>query len=115
MIFGTVFDDAMEDQLRVTVVATGLGGKVARRSSRAVPSLVQHTGTDNYGIEPATDYGVLDKPAVFRTRAHAADRRSCSKAGWTSTTSRPFCASRRTEARSAAGAVASWVGSNSWT
>jgi cell division GTPase FtsZ len=34
IIFGTVFDDAMEDNLRVTVVATGLGA-ARRRSSQA--------------------------------------------------------------------------------
>ena len=35
VIFGTVFDDGMEDQLRVTVVATGLGGKVRQAQARA--------------------------------------------------------------------------------
>ncbi|MBS1171582.1 MAG: ftsZ [Proteobacteria bacterium] len=69
IIFGAVFDDAMQDQLRVTVVATGLGARA--QAKQPTVQLVQKTGTDNYGIEPATDYGVLDKPAVFRTRAHA--------------------------------------------
>ena len=69
IIFGAVFDDAMQDQLRVTVVATGLGARA--QAKQPTVQLVQKTGTDNYGMEPATDYGVLDKPAVFRTRAHA--------------------------------------------
>ena len=53
VICGAVFDDAMEDQLRVTVVATGLGLANQRREPKPklVPSYVegigQRTGTDN--------------------------------------------------------------------
>ncbi len=48
MIFGTAYDESMGENLRVTVVATGLG----RTSSR--PQLVQNraeslrTGTDDF-------------------------------------------------------------------
>jgi cell division protein FtsZ len=35
VICGTVFDEGMEDQLRVTVVATGLGVSSRRRESQA--------------------------------------------------------------------------------
>ena len=51
VICGAVFDDSMEDQLRVTVVATGLGNKTARK-----PEIVYNegrglrTGTDNQAI-----------------------------------------------------------------
>jgi cell division protein FtsZ len=70
IIFGAVFDDAMQDQLRVTVVATGLG--VAQRSqSKPTVQLVQKTGTDGFGVEPPVNFHELDRPAVFRTRAHA--------------------------------------------
>jgi cell division protein FtsZ len=50
VIFGTVFDDGMEDQLRVTVVATGLGGK-AKPELKRVETYAQglRTGTDNLG------------------------------------------------------------------
>ncbi|HEX5392554.1 MAG TPA: cell division protein FtsZ [Rhodocyclaceae bacterium] len=55
VIFGTVFDDSMEDQLRVTVVATGLGGKVAKKQPvlTSVPSMAYglRTGTDNVMME----------------------------------------------------------------
>jgi cell division protein FtsZ len=49
VIFGTVYDDAMGDDLRVTVVATGLGR--AKQKPQLVPqttvNTVLRTGTDN--------------------------------------------------------------------
>ncbi|HTY02899.1 MAG TPA: cell division protein FtsZ [Rhodocyclaceae bacterium] len=54
VIFGTVFDEAMEDQLRVTVVATGLGGKVAVK-----PKLERIEG---YGLRNGTDDRVYGEP-----------------------------------------------------
>jgi cell division protein FtsZ len=70
IIFGAVFDEAIEDQLRVTVVATGLGN-VRGQSRQPTVQLVHRTGTDNIAMEPAVNFLELDKPAVFRTRAHA--------------------------------------------
>jgi cell division protein FtsZ len=65
IIFGAVYDEAMGDNLRVTVVATGLGNREVARAQK--PQLVvQRTGTDNAGIQ-VVDYGTLDAaPAVFR-------------------------------------------------
>jgi cell division protein FtsZ len=65
IIFGAVYDEAMGDNLRVTVVATGLGNREVARSPK--PQLVvQRTGTDNAGIQ-VVDYGTLESaPAVFR-------------------------------------------------
>jgi cell division protein FtsZ len=65
IIFGAVYDEVMGDNLRVTVVATGLGNREVSRSQK--PQLVvQRTGTDNAGIQ-VVDYGALDSaPAVFR-------------------------------------------------
>jgi cell division protein FtsZ len=65
IIFGAVYDEAMADNLRVTVVATGLGNREVARSQK--PQLVvQRTGTDNAGIQ-VVDYGTLESaPAVFR-------------------------------------------------
>ena len=73
IIHGTVFDDAMEDRLRVTVVATGIG----RQASAGRPVLVQapalRTGTDNAPVGGNGDYGRLDQPAIWRNpRASAA-------------------------------------------
>jgi len=71
VIFGTVSDDAMDDNLRVTVVATGLGrAPVAKKP----PLTVLRNGTDNApaqhvaGAAASGDYSHLDTPAVWRSR-----------------------------------------------
>jgi cell division protein FtsZ len=68
VIVGTVYDEALEDQLRVTIVATGLGKPTARQQSKpqALTVVAQKTGTDNHGID--VDYDVLEQPAVIRRR-----------------------------------------------
>jgi cell division protein FtsZ len=68
VIVGTVYDESLEDQLRVTIVATGLGKPTARQQSKPQPLTVvaQKTGTDNQPVD--VDYGVLDQPAVIRRR-----------------------------------------------
>jgi cell division protein FtsZ len=70
IIYGGVYDDGLGDNLRVTVVATGLGAPVAARQPK--PQLVlnnvtaQKTGTDNMPAGPV-DYQQLDAvPAVIR-------------------------------------------------
>ena len=70
IIFGAVFDDAMQDGLRVTVVATGLGA--ARAQAKPTVQLVsqQKTGTDNMIVE-TINYGELEMPAVIRKARHA--------------------------------------------
>ncbi|HJU22061.1 MAG TPA: cell division protein FtsZ [Casimicrobiaceae bacterium] len=77
VIVGTVIDEAMEDRLRVTMIATGLGGAVV--ATRRPPKLEmietmveQRTGTDNVGMRVETiDYEKLDQPAVVRRGRHA--------------------------------------------
>lgn len=60
--YGTVFDDSMEDRIRITVVATGLG--VQRAAVRQpVMQVVQGTGT--YGGN--VDMNNIDVPAVLRS------------------------------------------------
>ena len=75
VIVGTVIDDQMEDQLRVTMVATGLGG--TQLQAKRPPKLevlesaqvTSRTGTDGYGVHVETiDYDKLDQPAVVRRR-----------------------------------------------
>ncbi|QID17036.1 cell division protein FtsZ [Nitrogeniibacter mangrovi] len=59
VIYGTVFEEAMEDRIRVTVVATGLGKPAV--AVKPVMEVVQGTGT--YGpMEPSADV-----PAVIRS------------------------------------------------
>ena len=72
VIVGTVIDDAMEDRLRVTMIATGLGGAVVatRRPPKleVLETVVERTGTDNVGRVETIDYEKLDQPAVARRR-----------------------------------------------
>ncbi len=65
IIYGGVYDDTLGDQLRVTVVATGLGTHTALRQNKPQLVVAQKTGTDNHAV--AVDYHQLDAvPAVIR-------------------------------------------------
>src|SRR3984893_5329152 len=72
VIVGTVIDDAMGDDLRVTMIATGLGGHAAAKARgprlEVVEQVLDRTGTDGVGMRVETiDYDSLDKtPAVVR-------------------------------------------------
>ena len=74
VIVGTVIDEAMEDRLRVTMIATGLGGAVVatRRPPKleVLESIIERTGPDNVGmrVTETIDYEKLDQPAVARRR-----------------------------------------------
>ena len=77
VIVGTVIDDAMEDRLRVTMIATGLGGAQAVRREQKAPSMtlveqpqvIARTGTDGVGVPVDNiNYEHLDAPAVMRKR-----------------------------------------------
>ena len=86
VIYGTAYDDSLGEDIRVTVVATGLSRQGARRN--APPLQVLRTGTDNQPVAPAgavpqglgiaatPDYGDLRSPAVWRqpNRTQAAQR-----------------------------------------
>ncbi len=64
VILGAVYDEDMGDELRVTVVATGLGQPAAIRQTK--PQLVLKNGTDNMPVN-GVDYAALDAmPAVIR-------------------------------------------------
>jgi cell division protein FtsZ len=64
VIVGTVYDDSLEDSIRVTIVATGLGQPI-RQQSKSL-KVVQRTGTDNAPVD--VDYDALEQPAVIRRR-----------------------------------------------
>ncbi len=90
VIYGTAYDDSLGDQIRVTVVATGLSRQGARRT--APPLQVLRTGTDNTPFQvptlnnpvvnatvpgipaapapgvPQPDYNAMATPSVWRTR-----------------------------------------------
>ncbi|MFM1817491.1 MAG: Cell division protein FtsZ [Pseudomonadota bacterium] len=86
VIYGTAYDESLGDQIRVTVVATGLSKVAARRNA---PTLqVLRTGTDNtpfavggeaepmaVAAAPAAMAAGMSTPAVWRSsRTHAAAR-----------------------------------------
>jgi len=87
VIYGTAYDDALGEDIRVTVVATGLSRQGARRT--APPLQVLRTGTDNVPFQVPTvnnmvggvgnnvnhvsnsvadmDFSTLNRPAVWGT------------------------------------------------
>lgn len=68
--YGVVYDEDLGDQIRVTVIATGLGSREAAKPQLTVLQGQQlKTGTDNLsGVNPE-DY---DKPAIWRNRRGSA-------------------------------------------
>ena len=77
VIVGSVFDESMGDELRVTVVATGLGAPLARKQPK--PEIVyqnqdfQRTGTHDEPVANAgVNYPELDTPAFIRSGRRAA-------------------------------------------
>jgi cell division protein FtsZ len=86
VIYGTAYDDSLGDNLRVTVIATGLSPARARAAQPTMnlvhtAQLQQRTGTDNVPIlnqtlqAPAAmhhDYSGLSTPSVWRTGRTAA-------------------------------------------
>ncbi|MBL1260873.1 MAG: cell division protein FtsZ [Thiotrichaceae bacterium] len=67
VVVGTVIDAAMEDELRVTVVATGLGRETVKLEAKPV-KLISKTNAGE------VDYNKLDRPTVIRNQASAADQ-----------------------------------------
>ena len=87
VIYGAAYDDSLGENIRVTVVATGLSRQNARRA--APPLQVLRTGTDNVGFNlpvasaggsvggvaqvgmgstvGGSDYGSMSVPSVWRT------------------------------------------------
>lgn len=66
VIVGTVYDESLEDGLRVTIVATGLGKPLMRQAAKPLVMVAQKTGTDNMAMD--IDYNALEQPAVIRRR-----------------------------------------------
>jgi len=82
VIYGTAYDDQLGDQLRVTVIATGLSpAKRAQPPMTMVHSATaQRTGTDNMPVaqvvttvvQSGHDYSALSTPSVWRNGRTAA-------------------------------------------
>ena len=97
VIVGTVIDEEMTDNLRVTVVATGLGAAVNRTPTEAVvassrrvpiPFRWRWWTTNNWRHPRLCAAGIARR----RWKPCVSPALSCS-------TSRPFCGSRRTDPR----------------
>ena len=67
VIYGSVIDEAIGDALRVTIVATGLGGQAAQRNPMPMMQVVSRTGTDDAQASPV-NYEELDQPTAIRRR-----------------------------------------------
>ena len=75
VIYGTAYDEELGDEIRVTVVATGLSRDSARRTAPPL-QVIQRTGTDNLpavnvglgglGQGASSDYGSMAVPTVWR-------------------------------------------------
>jgi cell division protein FtsZ len=89
IIHGGVFDDTLGDELRVTVIATGLGQPMMVRQPKPQLVVSQKTGTDNQPAfssaampGAAPDYGAMaETPAVFRRRDRAAQVEALANSG----------------------------------
>ena len=92
VIYGAAYDDSLGDEIRVTVVATGLSRPNARRQNIQVVQGGLRTGTDNMtigGLPPlgagvGVDYGTANTnvPSVWRTnRTQASERVSALASG----------------------------------
>jgi cell division protein FtsZ len=77
VVVGTVIDPDMSNQIRVTVVATGLGKPVARTAPQPLQATMQAAVAPQPTMRVVrhksamapTDYAILDKPTVQRQRA----------------------------------------------
>ena len=63
VVVGTVIDPEMSDEVRVTVVATGLGGAPLAKAPEQTKVVVDNTRSP----DAKPNYTELDKPAVMRT------------------------------------------------
>ncbi len=89
LIHGGVYDDTLGEELRVTVIATGLGQPMGVRQQKPQLVVTQKTGTDNQAAfsnsampGTAPDYNAMaDTPAVFRKRDRAAQVEALTNSG----------------------------------
>jgi cell division protein FtsZ len=77
VVVGTVIDEAMGDELRVTVVATGLGQsgvQLDRLDAGAVAVIEKNISLVHKNSDGDVDYGRLDRPTVIRNQMTAEQR-----------------------------------------
>jgi len=69
VVVGTVIDPEMSNQVRVTVVATGLGRPSARQTMQVPQPQMRVVANRGRGPLSGADYAALEKPTVQRQRA----------------------------------------------
>lgn len=69
VVVGTVIDPEMTNQVRVTVVATGLGRPSVRQATPVLQPQMRMVGNRGRGPLSGADYAALEKPTVQRQRA----------------------------------------------
>ncbi|MFT6732957.1 MAG: cell division protein FtsZ [Polaribacter sp.] len=67
VVIGTAIDPELKDEIRVTVVATGIGGMVETEAKPPVLSEVKKESPTK--ADGTTDYGKLQQPTVIRNNA----------------------------------------------
>ncbi len=78
VIVGTVIDENIGEELRVTIVATGLGSPVARQQAKPV---IVKTGTDDYTSMHADHAAAETEPTVFRSNRREAQVEALKQSG----------------------------------
>src|SRR6187431_1208360 len=74
VVVGTVIDPEMSNELRVTVVATGLGVvKAAAAAKESKPAPTKVIDNTRRPAAPPVDYAALDRPAHLRANAHSSN------------------------------------------
>lgn len=81
VVVGTVIDPDMSDEMRVTVIVTGLGDSRPRGQHHATTSQqpAKSRFADSTRSDGSLDYHQLDRPAVIRKQASAAAAASSAK------------------------------------
>ncbi|ACE82933.1 cell division protein FtsZ [Cellvibrio japonicus] len=69
VVVGTVIDPELTNELRVTVVATGLGITTQAKETKPAPTKVVVDNTRRSSSAPV-DYAALDRPAHLRANSH---------------------------------------------
>lgn len=62
VVVGTVIDPELRDEVRVTVIVTGLGRKQTTSTGFRIPSIESVKSMDHH----SADYGHLDRPSIMR-------------------------------------------------
>ena len=66
VIFGAVIDDSVDDDVRVTVIATGFGGRPRRRRVEAPVAAVSGAQPERRFERPVTSDSDIEIPSFLR-------------------------------------------------